>query len=119
MLHLEHSFVLSWNLDISENKSEIPEKFQNVVLEMEKVSGTNRVRNEGVSHRVKEERIILQTILRRKSNWIGQILHRNCLLKHVVERKIEGRIQVMERCGRKHNKLLDDIKEKIVYWKLK
>jgi hypothetical protein len=42
-------------LDISENKSEIPEKFQNVVLEMEKVSGTNRVPNEGVLHRVKEE----------------------------------------------------------------
>jgi len=37
-------------LDVSENKSEIPKKFQNVVLEMEKVSRTNHVRNEGVLH---------------------------------------------------------------------
>jgi len=27
---------------------------------------------------------------RRKTNWTGHILHRNCLLKHVIERKMEG-----------------------------
>jgi len=86
---------------------------------MEKVSGTNHVRKEGVLHRVKKERNILQTIQRRKTNWIGHILHRNCLLKHVVERKIEGRLQVLGRWGRRHKKLLDDLKEKKVYWKLK
>jgi len=26
-----------------------------------------------------------------KANWIGHILHRNCLLIHVIEGKIEGR----------------------------
>ena len=82
---------------------------------MEKVSRTNRVRNEGV----KEERNILQTIQRRKTNWIGNILHRNCLLKHVVKRKIEGSIQVMGRWGRRHKKLMDGLKEKKVYWRLK
>jgi hypothetical protein len=45
----------------------------------------------------KEERNILQTIKRRKANWISHILHGNCLLKHVVEGKIEGRIEEMER----------------------
>jgi hypothetical protein len=30
---LEHSFLLRWNLDTSENGSEIPEKFWNVLLE--------------------------------------------------------------------------------------
>jgi hypothetical protein len=25
-----------------------------------------------------------------KAEWIGHILHRNCLLKHVIEGKVEG-----------------------------
>jgi hypothetical protein len=59
---------------------------------MEKVSWTDRVRNE-VLRRVKEEMNMLQEIKRRKANWIGHILRRNCLLKHVIEGKIEGRIE--------------------------
>jgi hypothetical protein len=55
-------------------------------------------------HKVKEERNILHTIKRRKANWIGHILRRNCLLKHVIEGKIEM-------TGR-HKQLLDDLKEK-------
>jgi hypothetical protein len=43
------------------------------------------VRNEEVLHRVKEERNIVHTVKRRKANWIGHILRRNCLLKHVTE----------------------------------
>jgi hypothetical protein len=43
------------------------------------------VRNEEVLHRVKEDRNIVHTIKRRKANWIGHILRRNCLLKHVIE----------------------------------
>jgi hypothetical protein len=57
---------------------------------MEKISWTDRVRNEEVLHRVKKERNILHTIKRRKANWIGHILRRNCLLKHVTEEKLEG-----------------------------
>jgi hypothetical protein len=38
---------------------------------------TDRVRNEEVLHRIKEERNILQTVKRRQANWIGQILSRN------------------------------------------
>jgi hypothetical protein len=56
---------------------------------MEKISWTDCVRNE-VLHTVKEERNILQTIKRRKGNCIGHILRRNCLIKHVIEGKIEG-----------------------------
>ena len=40
--------------------------------------------------------------------WIGHMLHRNCLLKHDTEGKIEGRIQVTERRGNRRKKLLDD-----------
>ena len=46
--------------------------------------------------RVKEERNILQTVKRRKANWIGHILRMNCLLRHIIEGKIEGRIGVTE-----------------------
>jgi hypothetical protein len=86
---------------------------------MEKISWTDRVRNEEVLHRVKEERSSLHTIKRRKANWIGHILRRNCLLKHVIEGKIEGRIEVTGRRGRRRKKLLDDVKEKRGYSKLK
>jgi len=43
----------------------------------------------------------------------------NCLLKQVIEGKIEERIEVTERRGRKRKQLLDDLKEKRRYWKLK
>jgi hypothetical protein len=58
---------------------------------MEEISWTDRVRNEQVLHRVKEERNIVHTIKRRNTNWIGHILRRNCLLKHVIERNIRGK----------------------------
>jgi hypothetical protein len=76
---------------------------------MEKISWTDRVRNEEVLHRVKEERNILLTIKRRKANWIGHILHRNCILRHVTEGKVEGRIEITGRRGRMRKQLLDDL----------
>jgi hypothetical protein len=60
---------------------------------VEKISWADRVRNEEVLHRVKEERNILRTTKRRKANWIGHILRRNRLLKHVIEGLLEGRIE--------------------------
>jgi hypothetical protein len=59
---------------------------------MEKISWTNRVRNEEVLIRVKEQRNILREISERKANWIGHILRRNCLLQRVIEGKIKGGI---------------------------
>jgi hypothetical protein len=85
---------------------------------MEKISWTDRVRNE-VLHRVKEDRNILYIIKRRKANWIGHSLRRNCLLKHVILGKLEGRIEMTGRRGRRRKQLLDDPKEKRRYWKLK
>ena len=57
---------------------------------MEKISWTDRVGNEKMLHRVKERNVV-HTVKRRKANWIGHILCRNCLLKHVVEGEVEGR----------------------------
>jgi hypothetical protein len=66
-----------------------------------KLSLTDRVKNEEVSQRVKEDRNILHTIKRRKANWIGLILQRNYLLKNVTE----------ERWNRRDEEEVDTIKQ--------
>ena len=58
---------------------------------IEKISWTDRLRNDEVLRRFKEDRNMLQTIKRKKANWIGHILRRNCLLLFIAIR-IEGRI---------------------------
>ena len=69
--------------------------------------------------RVNEQRNILHEISKRKANWIGHILCRNCLLQRVIEGKIKGGIQVTGRRGRRRRKLLDDLKERRGYSHLK
>ena len=64
---------------------------------MVKISWTNHVRNEEVLLRVKEQRNILHEIRKRKANWIGHILRRNCFLQRVIEGKIKGGIEVTGR----------------------
>jgi hypothetical protein len=71
----------------------------------------DHVRNEGVSLRVKEQRNILHEIRKRKANWIGRILRRNCLLQRVTEGKIQGEIEVTGRQGRRCRKPLDDLRK--------
>jgi hypothetical protein len=55
----------------------------------------------------------------RKTNWIGHILRKNCLLNHVIDGKIEERIEETERRGGRRKQLLVDLKETRGYWKLK
>jgi hypothetical protein len=74
---------------------------------MEKISWIDCVRN-GMLHRGKEEGNILHEISKGKGNWIGHILCRNCLLKHIIEGNIERRIKTR---GIKHWQLLDNLKE--------
>ena len=61
---------------------------------------------------VKEEGNTLHTVKGWDDNCIGHTLLRNCLLKHVIEGKIEGRIEVMGRRGRRRKLLLDNLKER-------
>ena len=56
---------------------------------MEQIIWIDRVRTEDVLQTLKEKRNILHTVSRRTANWTGHILSRNCLLKHVLEEKIE------------------------------
>jgi len=55
---------------------------------MEKIRRTDRVKNQ-VLHRIKEQKNILHTVKRRKAAWIGHMLCRNCLVKYIIEGKIE------------------------------
>jgi hypothetical protein len=77
------------------------------------------MRNEEALRRVKEKRNILHTKKRRKTNWIGHILRRNWLIKHVVEGSIEERIEVRGRRGRRCKKLPNELEEKGRYWNFK
>ena len=63
--------------------------------------------------KVKEERNVVHTVNRREGNWIGHILCRNCLLKEVIERNVEGMIDVKERRGRRGKQPLNDLKEEM------
>jgi len=55
----------------------------------EKIIWKDRLKN-GVLIGVHAGRNILHIIETRKAKWIGLILLRNCLLKHVMNGKIEG-----------------------------
>jgi hypothetical protein len=82
-------------------------------------SWADRGRNEELLQRVKEERNIIHTAKRRKANWIGHILCRNCLINHVIEGKLEGKIYIRGRQGTRHKQKLDDVKVKREYCKFK
>jgi hypothetical protein len=86
---------------------------------MEEISWTDHVRNKEILLRVKEQRNILHEIRKWKANWIGHISCRNCLLQRVIEGKIKGGIEVTERQGRRRRKLLDDLKERRGYSRMK
>jgi hypothetical protein len=73
---------------------------------MEKIIWTDLVRNEEESRGARGEEE--GKMKRRKANSIGHIKRRNCLLKHVVEGKIEG----TKRRRRRRKQLLDICKER-------
>jgi hypothetical protein len=68
------------------------------------------VRNE-VLRGIREERNIHYIVKRSKANWVGNILRRNCLLKQVIEGKIEGRMELTGRRRRRRKQILDKLKE--------
>jgi len=75
------------------------------------LKGTDPVRNVQVLLVVNEQRNITHEIRKRKANWIGHILRRNCRLQRVIEGKIKEGIEVTGRRGRRRRKLLDDLKD--------
>jgi hypothetical protein len=91
-----------------------------VVLQKDgKKSWDHHMRNQEASHEVNVKGNIVLTATRRKANWIGHILHGNCLQKRVIEGKVEGRVEVKARRGRKREQPPDDLKDTRRYWQLK
>ena len=54
-----------------------------------------------------------------KVNWNDYNLPRNCHIKHAIEGRVEGKLEVTRRRGRRRKQLLIELKEKRKYWKLK
>jgi len=75
------------------------------------VSWTDNVENEKVLHKVKEKKEYPTTIIRRRANWNGHILCRNCLLERITEGKMEGTIELKGKQGRRCQQLLDGLEE--------
>ena len=63
--------------------------------------------------------IYLHEIRKRKANWIGHVLRRNCILQQIIEGKIKGQIEVTRRGGRRRKRLLDGLKDRRGYCRLK
>ena len=69
-----------------------------------------------IDERIREKRALLNNILRRKVDWIGHIVRRNCLLHYAIEG------QMMEVKGvrrRRRTQILDDLRNRRKYWELK
>ena len=56
---------------------------------------------------------------RRKTNWVGHTVRRNCWIKHVIYGMKGGKDTRMEMKRKKRKYLLDDVKEKKSFWQLK
>jgi hypothetical protein len=87
MLHLVYNCVWCWNLDTTK----VYHKYLdwNVMLEKDwdQLDWLCEKLRIVTKQRVKKERNVMHTVKRGKANWNGQILYRNCLLKHVTEGK--------------------------------
>jgi hypothetical protein len=84
MLHVERSFLCCWNLDISESRSDVPEKFWNVVKEKNGENCLDRLcekwsftESQGEKYRTYNTK--------KEANWIVHILRRNCLLNTLLK----------------------------------
>jgi hypothetical protein len=64
---------------------------------MKRIRWTDRVKNEELLHRIKEERNIIHKLKRKKFNWIDHILRGNCLAKRVIGGKMDGKVKATGR----------------------
>ena len=76
-----------------------------VCRRMERVKWTDKIKNAVVLERVGEGRIMLELIRKRKINWLGHWLRRNCLLKDALEGMVNGK----KVRGRRRYQMIDNI----------
>jgi hypothetical protein len=119
LCHIKVNLGTCTCLFLAITRTQSPGKYWNVVLEKGGEDQLDRECEKWRSVTVKEQRNILHEISKRKANWIGHILRRNCILRQVIEGKIKGGIEVTGRRGRRRRKLLDDVNERRGYSHLK
>ena len=100
-------YTLGWRVALSKNENMV---VSSVIFTLIAVCQSPTICYPG--HKVSE-------IRKWKANWIGHILLRNCLLKHIIEGKIKGEMEVARRRGRRSKKLLVDLKDRRGYSHLK
>jgi hypothetical protein len=74
---------------------------------MEKVKWEDKKTNEEVLTAVGEERCLVETVVKRKKNWIGHIVRGEGLLKLALEGRMEGK----RKRGRPRMGMIDELKE--------
>ena len=82
---------------------------------MERISWTEKITNEEVLRRVGKKRSMVETIVRRKKNWIGHTMRGYGLMKKVMKWKMEGK----RGRGRKRIGMIDESMENEQYGDLK
>ena len=78
---------------------------------MERLKWTDKIKNAAVLEKVGEGRIILELIKKKKRNWLGHWLRRNCLLKDAKEEMVNGK----KVRGRRRFQIIDNIMINEVY----
>ena len=82
---------------------------------IEGVGWKDRKSNEQVLHDVGEEKNLLNTIVKRKTNWIGHVLRGDGLMKDMIEGRIDGK----RGRGRRRLSMLHELMEGGSYEQLK
>ena len=82
---------------------------------MKNIKWSEKVTNEQFIERTREKRTLLNYTNRRKTNWIGHILRRNCLLHDATE----GQMTEGKEVGRRRTRLIDNLRNRRRYWELK
>ena len=73
---------------------------------MEKINWLQKVTNEQVLGRIGKKRTFLNNTVIRKTNWIGHILRRYCLLHDAIE----GNMTEVKGVGKRRRLLVGDLK---------
>ena len=82
---------------------------------IERISWTDRITNEEVLRRVAECRSLINTVVRRKKNWIGHVVRGSGIMKVVMEGRMEGK----RTRGRRRKGMLDELMEEHSYVEMK
>ena len=119
-LHWMRSYV--WSFALYDSETRTLRKLERKYLKsfemwcwrrMERIKWSEKVTNEQVLECIGEKGTLLHNTLRRKANWIGHILRRNCLLHDAIEWQM-AEVKGVER----KTQLLDDLRNRRRYWEL-